>query len=381
MNNFVKTAIAAAIAMSLPLAAVAPATALTVTEAGALENTFDCATMAERGVTVGLWDDGATVTLVNCVGAYLGDADDTRFASTEDGFVDDQGLLEIDETPEVLTFTGETWVDVLGEPANGAFAAIVSRPVFDLGNPSGELLAESSATISLEADEFVIGNSDQIDAEEEIAIDGDLDCGVQAGSHVYTVQRITVDVAGEYTFRVVGTDPVSSFMRIGEYTPMEDPMIALYEGDFDPADPNSAVAGCNDDLNDITIDGFDWSSVNDEENVDRVYARTEADKAIEGHFPVFTAELEPGDYSMLVTTFWPLSAEDWAAGEDADEEWTAGSANIEYEVWGPESGAELVDEFALASTGVDPSFGLWSGLALAGTGVAITVARRRSQRA
>lgn len=381
MKNFIKSAIAAAIAISMPLVAVAPASALTVTQADALAHTFDCATMSYRGVTVGLWDGGATVTLVNCDGAYLGDADDTGFASTEDGTVDDQGLLAIDDASEVLTFTGEAWIDLLGVPGDGNFAAIVSRPIYDLGNPSGALLAESSATLPLEADEFIIGNSDEISNEAEIAIDGNLDCGVQAGSHVYTVQRITVDVAGEYTFRVVGTDPVSSYMLIGEYTPLEDPMIALYEGDFDPANPDSAVAGCNDDLNDITIDGFDWSSVNDEETVDRVYARTEADKALEGHFPVFTADLEPGNYSMLVTTFWPLSAEDWAAGEDADETWTAGSADIEYEVWGPENGAELVDEFALASTGVDPSFGIWAGLGLVGTGVAIAVARRRATRA
>jgi hypothetical protein len=48
-----------------------------------------------------------------------------------------------------------------------------------------------------------------------------------------------------------------------------------------------------------------------------------------------------------------------------------------YEIWGPEGGLVL----GLADTGVDPAFGLWTGLALAGTGVAITVARRRAQRA
>lgn len=57
----------------MSLFSVAPATALTVTEAEALVHTFDCTTMAYRGVTVGLWDGGATVTLENCEGAYLGD--------------------------------------------------------------------------------------------------------------------------------------------------------------------------------------------------------------------------------------------------------------------------------------------------------------------
>ena len=50
-----------------------------------------------------------------------------------------------------------------------------------------------------------------------------------------------------------------------------------------------------------------------------------------------------------------------------------------YEMWGLEGGLEL--GHSLADTGVDPAFGLWTGLALAGTGVAITVARRRAQRA
>ena len=381
MQKSIKSALALVAVGAMSLFTVAPASALTLTQADALTHTFDCTTMAYRGTTVGLWDGGATVTLVNCDGAYLGDPDDTGFASTEDGTVDDQGLLEIDDASEVLTFTDTAWVDLLANPGGGDFAAIVALPVFDMMDPSGELLVESSTTLPLDADEFVIGTSGQINNEEDVNIDDNPDCGVLAGSHVYTVQRITVDVAGEYTFRVVGTDPVSSYIRVGEYTPLEDPMIALYEGEFDPANADSAVAGCNDDFNDLTLDGFDWEAINDEEVVDRVYALTESNKAVEGHFPVFSADLEPGDYTMLVTTYWTLSSEDWAAGEDADESWTVGSADIEYEVWGPENGADLVDKFELAKTGVSPSFGLWAGLGLASTGVAITVARRRAARA
>ena len=381
MNKVTSTIAATLATLTMPLIAVAPATAITVTEAANLPQVFNCTTMEQTGQIVALWDAPTVVILENCIGAYLGDAADTGYASTEDGTVDDFGTLLVNDASEALTFTGEAEVELLAFAGSGAFAGIVSREVFDMNNPSGVRIVDTSKTIPLDAQTFSIGSDAQISNQDEIAIDGNMDCGVLAGEHLYTLQRFHVSTAGEYTFRVVGTDPVSTNLSMGNYTPLDDTMIALYEGDFDPTNANASVAGCNDDFNDLTIDGFDWSVPNDEEVYDRVYATTEDGKAIEGHFPVFTSNLPVGDYTMLVTTYWPLTSEAWNAGEDDFGTWEPGEAQVDYEVWGPTSGIAAVDKFTLASTGVDPSFALWSGLALVGTGAGIAAARRRAQRA
>jgi hypothetical protein len=375
------TPVALATTAFLSLLSVSPALATTVTEAANLTQVFNCTTMEETGQIVALWETPTVVVLENCIGAYLGDAAATGNASTEDGLVDASGGLLVNDASEALTFTGEAEVALLVAAGGSTFASVLALDVYDMNDPSGVRLIDDSKALPLDAETFTIGTEAQHLAEDEIPIDGNEDCGILAAEHLYTLQRIHVSVAGEYTFRVVGTDPISSDMLLGSYTPIDDTMIALYKGDFDPANPDSAVAGCNDDFNDLTIDGFDWDVPNYQVMQDRVFAATEDGKALEGHFPVFTSNLTAGDYTMLVTTYWGLTSEAWNAGEDEFGTWDPAEAHIDYEVWGPEDGAELVDEFALASTGVDPSFGLWTGLALAGTGVAITVARRRTQRA
>ncbi len=380
MNKVVTSVVAALASFAIPFVAVAPASALTPLEISNLTQTFDCDTMSYTNQGVGLWDSPVDVLLVNCDGYYLGDQDNTGDAETEDGTVDSSGTLLVNDVNELLTLSGEVDVYFLTDPGANDFAMLAARDIYDMANPAGSLVVDSAGTISLDPVQFTIGSQQDITDENEITIDGNGDCGILAGDHIYTIQRFHVTIAGQYTFRVVGTDPVSSYIQVGQYNPISDPMIALYDGEFDPANADSAVEGCNDDFNDLTIDGYNWSIPNSQSDADHVYATTEDGTAIEGHFPVFTADLAVGDYSMLVTTFDNLSAEEWANGQHGEYVWEAGVGTIEYEVWGNPVGIEAVDEFALASTGVDPSFGLWSGLALAGTGVAITVARRRAQR-
>lgn len=382
MRRNLKAIFALTVSAVLPVALTAPASALTVSEAAALDQVFDCDNIInEGGMQIGLWNGTGQVLLVHCDGSYIGELDNTGNASTEDGTIDDQGTLLIDDPSEMVSFTGEANVTLLEVPGDGEFGGIFAHPVYDFSDPDGELLIDESATIGENPETFTLGTEEEINTESDLPINGDEDCSLLAGEHVYTLQRFHVDTEGEYTFRVVDVDPTSSYIFEAAYTPLEDTMIAVYESEFDPNSPDAAVAGCNDDFNDLEINGFDWTIPNNEELYDRVYAETESGDAIEGHFPYFATTLQPGDYTMLITTFWSLSADEWGAGEDNWGTWTPGAASIDYEVWGPVEGLSAVDEFNLAATGVDPSFGLWTGLALVGTGVAITAARRRAVRA
>ena len=380
MLKSVKTVFAIASVVAISALSTSPASAMLSIEAGSLEQVYNCDTMSD-GYGIGLWGGAGTVSLVNCDGYYLGDAEDSANSYTEDGTPDSSGSLLINDAAETLNFTGEADVVLLEFSGAGAFGAVVAREIYDMGDPSGVRIVDTSRTIELNPSEFTIGSQADAEAEVDINIDGDADCGIAAGQHIYAIQRVHVKTAGEFTFRVVGTDPVSGYIKIGNNSPLGDPMIALYAGEFDPAQADSSVEGCNDDFNDLTIDGFDWTIPNDQENVDHVYGETTDYKAIEGHFPVFTTNLEPGDYTMMVTTYSAVSASQWTSGSTPDESWEPGAGVIDYEVWGPENGLELVDHFELASTGVNAEFGIWAGLGLLGTGAVIAIARRRAIRA
>jgi hypothetical protein len=183
-----------------------------------------------------------------------------------------------------------------------------------------------------------------------------------------------------YTFRVVDTDPVEEDMYFGidsDFSPVGDNFLALYT-EFDSADINADIVGCNDDGDDEgAVAGDLWATAKA-----AGFSRDQGDSNIhtstgymlDDQFAWFTATLQPGQYTMVGTLYDEYSESEWLTHLD-DAEVT--EASMTYEMWGPEGGLVL----GLADTGVDPAFGLWTGLALAGTGVAITVARRRAQRA
>jgi hypothetical protein len=160
-------------------------------------------------------------------------------------------------------------------------------------------------------------------------------------------------------------------------SPVGDNFLALYS-EFDPTDIDSGVIGCNDDGDDPGSAAGDlWAIAQTAadsrgQNDRNIYTTT--GHILDNQFAWFTATLQPGQYTMVGTLYETFTEGEWSdelAGAEVTE------ASITYEMWGPEGGLVL----GLADTGVDPSFGLWTGLALAGTGVAITVARRRAQRA
>ncbi|MFM6968053.1 MAG: hypothetical protein ACKOWN_03855 [Microbacteriaceae bacterium] len=377
MRRTLKSVFALLAVSALPLVAVAPATAAVNPDLSDI--TLDCSDFDGYDYwDVPLYGDSVTITLINCETNNLYDFANSGTATVDSGTLDDNGLLEVDESPEVVTITGEAEFEVwdVDSESNGYDIYFTFYEPYEMPDPSGGQLEDTSKVIAA-SDPLVTtyGTSAEIDLGDEIGIGGDTEvCGIIPGEHVYTTQDINVSVAGEYTFRVTGVDPMTYYFRPfeDESSPFRDPMVALYTS-FDPTNPDANHVSCNDDLNDLEFGDHDYA--------DNDFNITQQGDYVEGHFPYFTANLEPGNYTMVFTTWASISASEWSDGEadSGDYIWTPADHTVYYDIWGPTNGLTLGHK--LAETGVDASFGLWTGLALVGTGAAIAVARRRAVRA
>jgi hypothetical protein len=162
------------------------------------------------------------------------------------------------------------------------------------------------------------------------------------------------------------------------YAPFDDSVMIVYS-QFDASDVYSNIVACGDE-----IDGYTSS-------YDDFWFTDSAEHQRSSSWPTLGGEFEPGTYTVVYTGYSEMTAADWENGDDGYGIFEPSEATSTIELWGPENGGfsgedsseegNQSDGGSLASTGVDPSFGLWAGLGLAATGVAITVARRRSQRA
>jgi hypothetical protein len=376
VNKTIKSAIALLAVSALPLIAVAPASAAIPRNAF----TFDC-DLGNDGE-----DDHAlapgesvTITLLNCdAGAYvISDADATGNATL--------GATVINATPLAITTDPATIVvddfaQLLLEDPDAAITQDININLATVtADPAGELLATTSATLTSDPDFFTTPDDAEI-LNDDALIGGVADCDVEVGSHPYATVDLTITEAGTYTFRVVDTDPVEEDLYFGiggGSSPVGDNFLALYT-EFDSADIDANVVGCNDDGDDDgAVSASLWAIADTAADT-----RSQGDKNIytstgymlDDQFAWFTATLQPGQYTMVSTLYSEYSLGDWV---DNLDDGGVTEASMTYEMWGPEGGLVL----GLADTGVDPAFGLWTGLALAGTGVAITVARRRAQRA
>ena len=255
--------------------------------------------------------------------------------------------------------------------------------IFPEHTPSGELLLTADATIDAEPMVFDAG-ADTGDGDHALA--GKQACllGVYDGSeHVYGTIEITIARSGKYTFRNTTTSPLGGY-ESDTYHPIEDPFMALYSS-FDPTSPDEGVVGCNDDLNDRFGYGSNW-----------FYERTGSGVLMEGHRPYFWATLEPGTYTLLYTTYEPISLENWLSGNDGEYE--IGAATGTFEMWGPADSICLSDDTAcveeqanaanpsttvpveIPSTGSSSGTSLWVALMAVLVGGGLVVASRRSVR-
>ena len=367
------TSTLALIAVSaLPLIAVAPASAAIPRNAF----TFDC-NVGPTGESDHALAPGefVTITLLNCDNGYeITDQDLTGNAML--------GSVVLTTTPIVIatdpaTVVVHEFAEVYleGEGAENININLSTTTA----DPAGDLLATTSTTLTEASDFFTTPDTAEI-LDGDALIGGIVQCDVEVGSHPYSTVDLTITEAGTYTFRVVDTDPVEEDMYYGidsDFSPVGDNFLALYT-EFDSADINADIVGCNDDADDAgAVAGDLWATANaagDSRGQGDSNIHTSTGYILDDQFAWFTATLQPGQYTMVGTLYSEYSESEWLTNLD-DAEVT--QASLTYEMWGPEGGLVL----GLADTGVDPAFGLWTGLALAGTGAAITVARRRAQRA
>lgn len=171
---------------------------------------------------------------------------------------------------------------------------------------------------------------DLADAGAGLNLNGNPDCEIKKGFHVYTKKTIKITKAGNFTFRAVATTPLNSGIAGGSghgasSTGLGDPFLAVYKN-FDPNDPDSTnpakqVVGCNDD---------------GENGV----GATTTGYLISRQLSNFTAELQPGDYTLVLTTWRNINGATWAEAAGnwstlVSEVGTAGKQSATFELWGP----------------------------------------------
>lgn len=245
----------------------------------------------------------------------------------------------------------------------------------ELSDPTGTRIATETATIPAGAGSAIV-----YDFESD-------DCFLE-GARVHDTIEFTVLDAGEFTFRIVDVDPLQTGADTGDgfngydpnpwgdYMPIIDPYLVLYSA-FDPSNPSVGVIGCNDDsdrVHDETPAFFEM--------------RDSLDRFISEYYSEVIADLAPGTYTLVVTTYDEIGTrvpssvakEEAVSVALAPAEYDATelpeqSATVEF--WGPQGG--LVLGAQLAATGPDTR-GLAALAAFAAlfvlTGVAVT--RRRT---
>lgn len=189
--------------------------------------------------------------------------------------------------------------------------------------PEGTLLFTQDFELDADGDEVILDDNSGGNGDHYFG--GIEDCAVgsyDTGAHVYSTLDVTVLVDGTYTFRGMYSDPLGSYVPFEPYDPIEDPFLALYTT-FDPDDVDSGVVGCNDDLNDIGAE-------NDAEYLSD-------GTIIDGHQPFFSADLEAGEYTLVMMTYEEMSLEQLSSGAD----FPAGTKTDTFQLWGPLGGLAL----------------------------------------
>lgn len=147
--------------------------------------------------------------------------------------------------------------------------------------------------------------------------------------HPYTTDTVRVLTAGKYTFRVVNSPGIS------------DTFLALLSGTFDKANPDAGVLGCNDDIQAIpTYNHLQNGDAFNSNGVDSY-----AYPPLNSYWSLFEVDLQPGTYTVLLSTFnhvvddagWYQNNGDLAATS------YQGTATSTFEYWGPPNGLEIVE--------------------------------------
>lgn len=364
-----------AIAVLLTLAATtfaAPAQAATTT------SSIDCiADAGDSGQLGGAVGDTFTVNLANC--AYMQPRNGTAVAVSTPSVT---LALDVDmRFSSTLSGLGSssTRVKVRTYPST-------TDPV-----PTGQLLATNDFVLDSAAQQISVTDNTGVGQLDHLlgGLPGcNIAAGANGGSHAYSTMDITVNTAGDFTFRGLRSDPIGGYNSVpGIYDPLQDPFLALYRT-FDPANPDAGVLGCNDDLTTVIFDQTNsiWN-----------FSQRTDGTLIEAHQPYFAATaLTPGFYTLVLMTYDPISSADLSAGSAAGfGSFPVRSRTTTFELWGPAGGlslghvspsangsAPLTSPAAapeLPSTGIDLQPALLAFVALLLGGTALLTARRRSR--
>ncbi len=271
----------------------------------------------------------------------------------------DMSVVSTGATSATETYELGDWYNLKSATGVNGFEFVVF-PIMPESVPAGELLLEDRITIPAEPLELSVG-AETMDGDHFLG--GKEECGLMADptEHVYATMDITVLDDGTYTFRGISADPEGGYMPLSAYHPLEDGFLAVYSN-FDPANPDSGVVGCNDDLNDQL--GYD--------NDDFV-EQLSGGAWMEGHQPYFSTELTAGHYTLVLLTWESMSAAQWQA------DWGT-PATMTFEMWGPTGGLAKghVDLDQLADTGAERDFAPFAAAAfLVAVGGFIALGRKR----
>jgi hypothetical protein len=272
------------------------------------EISVDC--VADNGADLNLWNyesEIISVSFTNCDAySWFDKAMNPKSGSLVSPF-------EITTGDQLLLF----------DTGSGATVQIETSFLYPARVPPGELQYTENITIGVNPKVFSAGPEDNGDGEHRLG--GKTLCELDADPsdrHVYTTLDITIVKAGRYTFRSIGSDPMGGYLD-SAFHPIADPFLALYST-FDPKNPDEGILGCNDDLN----DKFGYGNDN--------IAEVLSDGTwMEGHHPYFAADLEPGEYTLLLTTWRAVSKQAWTTGVIDGRTWTPGEATLTFELWGP----------------------------------------------
>lgn len=330
-----------------------------------------------------------SVSLDNCVDVqtYINNEDETRATAQytaldgpDAGEAKVAGVDWFSGDVEALTGTeyevgpNTEFVVLEGGDPSGYFVLDVELAV-DVADPRGDLVDEVDLLIPAEADpDLIVADDPQYyDADDDLELGGVTDCGIVDGNHFYGSAEVVIENRGFYSFRVADLDPVSRDVDFRQaYRYLTDPFLALYSS-FDPDDAHLGVVGCNDD-SDLDADSD--------------FYLTSTGTMMSDRYSQFTVELQPGTYTLVLTSYADVSefidvaAPAASARERGDD--TKG-AFAPTALGDDETGTVEVwfEASELAATGPSQASGgmLAAGLALMTLGGLVFATRRRFSRA
>lgn len=372
MNRIVKAVVTFLAVGALPLASVAPASATS----NFSQWTTNCGALSTGDWQFPFVESSVTITFEDCNGTKVWDDGNTGNASIAGTEINGSSAVTMTGSSIDITVVGEVTLRFTDSNDSPLDEFRIETPL-ELENPLGVLLDEEVATIPSTMDETTFGDP------SDFGINGYMlagNCEVLAGTHAYATSDLSISEAGDYAIRVVGQSPEGDlFHPNNEYNPYDDSVMVVYSS-FDPTAVDENIVGCADQMVPYGDEDFDWFT-------------DSSGHLLSTNWPYIDyMSLDAGTYTVVYLTYNPMTSDDWAIGDDGYATWdTATTFSSTFELWGPANGGYIgdgssedsntADDTNLASTGVNASFGIWAGLGLLVTGAAITVVRRRAQRA